>query len=144
MSMSPPHNQGSKTVGSGHQPMDATGCSWGWSSLSPCPDLVLVYSFLKNKSDLCFRPLCSSCLVPLVGCCVVSVGSVWSLPSITLLLGSCESDLQNRCSLSFAAVPFPCPLTFCCLTHDLSGLDIPCPCHQMVMIPAASLRWLVF
>lgn len=101
MPMSPPYSQGSKK--NSHQPMDATGCSWGWNSLAPCPDLVLVHIFLKKKkkkADLCFRPLKSSCLVSLVDFYVVSVGSVWSLPSLTPLLGSCESDFQNRCSLS--------------------------------------------
>lgn len=46
--------------------------------------------------------------------------------------------------LSFAAISFSCPLTSCCLIHALSGVEIPCPCHQMVMISAVSLRWLVF
>lgn len=115
--------------------MDATGCLRGWSSLSPCPDLVL---------DFCFRPLKSSCLVSLEGFYVVSVGSVWSLPSLTPLLGSCESDLQNRCSLSVLcnctlSLPFDLLLSYPCsiwggnsLSLSPNGHDF-CGQSQMVL-----------
>lgn len=56
--------------------MDATGCSWGWSSLSPCPDLVLVYSFLKKKNQTF---VLDPCALPAWCHLWAAVWSVWAL-----------------------------------------------------------------